>query len=378
MLEKHRSTVSQVVSARPESALLCTRGLSVFERYLSVYVALAIGTGTLVSVTVPRATQVLDSWSYAHVSVPVAICLFFMMFPIMVKIDFSRVTEAARTPKPVVLTLVINWLIKPFTMYLIAYLFLGVLFKDMINGTEVLHGETVPLYRSYISGAILLGIAPCTAMVLVWGYLARGNDALTLVMVAVNSLLMLFLYAPLGQFLLSVNEMPIPWETILLSTLVYVGLPLVSGFFVRKSVIQRKGQDFFNRFFLPKLTPVAIVALLATLVVLFVLKGDVLVSQPFDILLIAIPLLVQTVLIFALAYVVARVVHLKYEDAAPAAMIGASNHFEVAIATAVVLFGLNSGAAVATVVGVLIEVPVMLMLVRFCTRTKHWFAGKEI
>jgi ACR3 family arsenite transporter len=207
----------------------------------------------------------------------------------------------------------------------------------------------------------------------VWGYLARGNDALTLVMVAVNSLLMLFLYAPLGRFLLAVNRMPIPWETIVLSVLIYVGLPLLSGYYARKFIIGNKGQGYFDRVFLPKLTPVAIVALLATLVVLFALKGEVLVNQPFDIVLIAVPLFVQTVFIFAVAYLAARLLRLKYEDAAPASMIGASNHFEVAIATAVVLFGLNSGAAVATVVGVLIEVPVMLLLVRFCLRTRGWF-----
>ncbi len=355
---------------RPQDS---SRGLSGFERFLSLWVALAIVAGTLISVASPSVARTLDSFSYAQVSLPVAVCLFFMMFPIMVKIDFSRVKEAAKAPRPVILTLVINWLIKPFTMYLFAYLFLGVLFRDLIPGTEVLHGETVETYRSYISGAILLGIAPCTAMVLVWGYLAKGNDALTLVMVAVNSLLMLILYAPLGRFLLAINEMPIPWETIVLSVLIYVGLPLLSGYYARKIIIGRKGQDYFDRVFLPRLTPVAISALLVTLVVLFALKGEVLVNQPFDILLIAVPLFVQTLFIFAIAYVAARFLKLKYEDAAPASMIGASNHFEVAIATAVILFGLNSGAAVATVVGVLIEVPVMLMLVRFCLRTRGWF-----
>lgn len=351
----------------------CSRGLSGFERFLSLWVALAILAGTLISVVAPGVARALDSFSYAQVSLPVAVCLFFMMFPIMVKIDFSRLKEAAKTPRPVVLTLVVNWLIKPFSMYLFAYLFLGVLFRDLIPGTEMIHGEEVATYRSYISGAILLGIAPCTAMVLVWGYLARGNDALTLVMVAVNSLLMLFLYAPLGRFLLAINEMPIPWQTIVLSVLIYVGLPLLSGYYARRFIIGRKGQAYFDRVFLPKLTPVAIFALLATLVVLFALKGDVLVNQPFDILLIAVPLFVQTLFIFFIAYVAARMLKLKYEDAAPASMIGASNHFEVAIATAVVLFGLNSGAAVATVVGVLIEVPVMLLLVRFCLRTRGWF-----
>ncbi len=245
-------------------AAACPRGLSGFEKYLTLWVAAAIVVGTVISATVPKAAVLLDRWSYAQVSLPVAVCLFFMMFPIMVKIDFARVKEAAKTPKPVVLTLVVNWLIKPFTMYLIAYLFLGVLFKDIIGGMDTISGGEAPLYRSYIAGAILLGIAPCTAMVLVWGYLARGNDALTLVMVAVNSLFMLVLYAPLGRFLLSVNEMPIPWETILLSVLIYVGLPLVAGYFTRQWLVSHKGLAYFDRVFLPKLTPVAIGALLVT------------------------------------------------------------------------------------------------------------------
>lgn len=348
-------------------------GLSFFEKYLSLWVLLAIVGGTVIGYAAPSLAVFLDRFSYAQVSIPIAVCLFFMMFPIMVKIDFSRVKAAAKTPKPVALTLVINWLVKPFTMYAIAYFFLGYLFKGFIEGTEIIRGDEVEIYRSYISGAILLGIAPCTAMVLMWSYLSRGNDALTLVMVAINSLVMLVLYAPLGGLLLSVNKMPIPWQTIVLSVLIYVGLPLVCGYYTRKTILQKKGIDYFNSVFLHRLTPVAITALLVTLVVLFVLKGEILVQQPLDIAMIAVPLFIQTILIFAIGYGVARLIKLKYEDAAPAAIIGASNHFEVAIATAVVLFGLNSGAAVATVVGVLIEVPVMLLLVRFCMRTQGWF-----
>ncbi len=349
------------------------KGLSTFEKYLTGWVTLAIVIGTIIGYLFPQLAVYLDSLSYAQISIPIAICLFFMMFPIMVKIDFSLITAAVKTPKPVLLTLVINWVIKPFTMYLIAYLFLGVLFKDFIPGTEIINGVEVPLYRSYISGAILLGIAPCTAMVLMWGYLAKGNDAFTLVMVSVNSLAMLFLYAPLGGLLLSVNKMPIPWQTILLSVLIYVGLPLFSGYFTRKSILKNKGIEYFNTVFLHRLTPVSIIALLTTLLILFILKGEVLVGQPYDIFWIAIPLFIQTIFIFAIGYIGAKFIKLSYEVAAPAAMIGASNHFEVAIATAVILFGLNSGAALATVVGVLIEVPVMLMLVKFCIRTKHWF-----
>ncbi|MEE8577612.1 MAG: ACR3 family arsenite efflux transporter [candidate division Zixibacteria bacterium] len=362
---------------KPES---CSRGISFFERYLTLWVLMAMASGIGLGHNWPDASAFLDRMALFQVSLPVALCLFFMMFPIMVKIDFTEVRSAAKNIRPVLLTLVINWLIKPFTMYLLAYLFLAVLFRDMIGGSEMISGELVPMYRSYIAGAILLGIAPCTAMVLVWGYLAKGNDSLTLVMVGINSLIMLFLYAPLGKLLLSINAMPIPWQTILLSVLVYVGLPLFSGYFVRKELIRRKGNEYFQKVFLPKLTPLSISALLVTLLLLFTLKGEVIIRQPFDIGLIAVPLFLQTTLIFALGYIAARFMKLTYEDAAPAAMIGASNHFEVAIATAVILFGLNSGAAVATVVGVLIEVPLMLMLVRFCLKTKRWFGhpNKEI
>jgi ACR3 family arsenite transporter len=368
---------TKTVESRAEVVPAVERRLSTFERYLSLWVILAIGAGTMLGYLYPGVSSLLDSLSYAQVSLPVAICLFFMMFPIMVKIDFSRIRIAAKNTRPVGLTLVINWLVKPFTMYLIAWFFLAVVFRNLIPGTEVLQGQTVPVYRSYIAGAILLGIAPCTAMVLMWGYLARGNDALTLVMVGINSLIMLVLYAPLGRLLLAINDMPIPWQTIVLSVLIYVGLPLISGYFSRRQIIRARGESYFNSAFLPKLTPVAIVALLTTLVVLFALKGEIIINQPYDIGLIAVPLFVQTAFIFILGYGAAWVMRLRYEDAAPAAMIGASNHFEVAIATAVVLFGLNSGAAVATVVGVLIEVPVMLLLVRICLKTRPLFERRS-
>lgn len=323
----------------------------------------------------PEIAIKLDSLSIYQVSIPIAICLFFMMYPIMVKIDFSEVTKAAKTPKPILLTLVINWVIKPFTMYVIAYFFLGYLFKGFLPGTEIIKtGQEVELWRSYIAGTILLGIAPCTAMVLMWGYLAKGNDGLTLVMVAINSLTMLVLYAPLGSFLLGVNAMPIPWQTILLSVTIYVALPLVAGYFTRKWIIRVKGWEWFNTKFLHRLTPVSITALLTTLVLLFSFKGEIILKYPLTIVWIAIPLFIQTIFIFCITYfVLARLLKLSYHDAAPSAMIGASNHFEVAIATAAMLFGLSSGAALATVVGVLIEVPVMLMLVSLCKRTCYLF-----
>jgi len=353
------------------------KNLSIFEKYLTVWVLLCIGAGIFLGKMAPGVALKLDSWSMYQVSIPIAICLFFMMYPIMVKIDFTEVVSAAKTPKPVAITLFINWAVKPFTMYAIAYFFLGYLFRDFIPGTEIVKGgQEVELWRSYISGAILLGIAPCTAMVLMWGYLAKGNDGHTLVMVAINSLTMLFIYAPLGSLLLGINAMPIPWKTILLSVGIYVALPLIAGYFSRKWIINNRGLDWFNKKFLHYLTPVSIIALLATLVLLFSLKGDVITRNPLTILWISIPLFIQTIIIFVLGYfVLARIFKLSYEDAAPTAMIGASNHFEVAIATSTMLFGLSSGAALATVVGVLIEVPVMLMLVSLCKKKCHLFNG---
>ena len=350
------------------------RRLSFFEKYLTLWVFVCIIGGISLGKLAPGIARTLDSIAIANVSIPIAICLFFMMYPIMVKIDFAEVIKAGRTPKPVFLTLFINWCIKPFTMYFIATFFLGYLFKNFLPGTEIIKdGSSVELYRSYISGAILLGVAPCTAMVLMWGYLSRGNDGLTLVMVAINSLAMLILYAPLGGFLLKVNKMPIPWQTIILSVLIYVALPLIAGYFSRKWIIKNKGWEWFEKKFLHFLTPLSIAALLATLVLLFSFKGDVIIAQPQAIVFIAIPLFIQTCFIFAIGYALAKFLRLSYRDAAPTAMIGASNHFEVAIATSAMLFGLSSGASLATVVGVLIEVPVMLMLVKICLKSQSWF-----
>ncbi len=347
--------------------------LNLFEKYLTLWVALCIVAGIILGKTFPGMAQSLDSMSVYNVSIPIAICLFFMMYPIMVKIDFSQAKKAARSPKPVLLTLVINWLIKPFTMVVFAQFFLGWLFQSFLSETELIRGVEVTLANSYIAGAILLGIAPCTAMVLMWGYLSYSNHGHTLVMVAVNSLAMLFLYAPLGKWLLSANNLTVPWETIVLSVLIYVGLPLLAGVFSRYWILHNKGRRWFEDKFLHYLSPVAIAALLLTLVLLFAFKGELIVNNPLHILLIAVPLFLQTNFIFLITYVAGLKLKLDYEDAAPAALIGASNHFEVAIATAVILFGLNSGAALATVVGVLIEVPVMLMLVEFCKRTANWF-----
>jgi len=378
---------------------------SIFEKYLSLWVFLCIVGGIILGKVAPDLAKTLDGMSIfvngaPVVSIPIAICLFLMMYPIMVKIDFAEVVKAGKSGTPVILTLIVNWAIKPFTMYAIAYFFLGYLLQSFIGadavdlvkmpfgldldvgavqgaGTVVLQDGAkmlqVPLWRSFFAGTILLGIAPCTAMVLVWGYLSRGNDGLTLVMVAINSLTMLLLYGPLGGYLLGVGKLPVPWQALLLSIAIYVALPLVAGHFSRKWILASKGEAWFKEKFLGFLTPVTILALLTTLVLLFSFKGEIIVANPLMILWIAIPLTIQTLFIFALGYIAAKYLGLKYEDAAPAAMIGASNHFEVAIATAVMLFGLSSGAALATVVGVLIEVPIMLMLVRFCLKTQHWF-----
>ncbi|WP_159786323.1 ACR3 family arsenite efflux transporter [Sodalinema gerasimenkoae] len=347
--------------------------LNRFEKYLTVWVFLCIIAGIALGKLFPNIAGQLDSLSVYNVSIPIAICLFFMMYPIMVKIDFSQAAQAAKSPKPVLLTLGINWLIKPFTMVVISQFFLGIVFRPLIEGTEMIRGAEVSIANSYIAGTILLGIAPCTAMVLMWGYLSYSNQGHTLVMVAVNSLAMLFLYAPLGKWLLAASDLTVPWETIVFSVLIYVGLPLIAGYFTRTWSLRNKGRDWFENHFLKRLGPISIIALLVTLILLFAFKGELIVNNPLHILLIAVPLFIQTNLIFLITYVAALKLNLSYEDAAPAALIGASNHFEVAIATAVMLFGLNSGAALATVVGVLIEVPVMLMLVKFCQQTASWF-----
>ncbi|WP_154900507.1 ACR3 family arsenite efflux transporter [Gimesia maris] len=379
--------------------------MSLFERYLTLWVGLCIVGGIVLGKVAPGIAQTLDGMAiYVNdapvVSIPIAVCLFFMMYPIMVKIDFAEVLKAGKAIRPVGLTLFINWAIKPFTMYAIASFFLGTLFltfigpeavdyvkmpfgADLAVGAEYGSGKVVlidgvkmlevPLWRSYLAGCILLGIAPCTAMVLVWGFLAKGNDGHTLVMVAINSLTMLVLYGLLGGYLLGVGKLPVPWQALLLSISVYVALPLVAGFFSRKWLIASKGETWFREKFLHVLTPITIAALLVTLILLFSFKGETILNNPMTILWIAIPLLIQTVVIFALGYVLSKMFKLTYESAAPTALIGASNHFEVAIATATMLYGLSSGAALATVVGVLIEVPLMLMLVKFCVRTRNWF-----
>ncbi|HAA84860.1 MAG TPA: arsenical-resistance protein, partial [Kosmotogaceae bacterium] len=351
-----------------------TRRLGFFEKYLTVWVGLCIVAGIALGRIAPGVADYLDGLAIyvgeaPVVSIPIAICLFFMMYPIMVKIDFAEVLKAGKSVKPVSLTLILNWAIKPFTMYVIAMLFLGFIFRGMIGteavdlvkmplgldlpvgavhgaGTVVLENGVrmleIPLWRSYLAGAILLGIAPCTAMVLVWSFLAKGNDGLTLVMVAINSIAMLLLYGVLGGFLLGVGRLPVPWQALLLSIGIYVALPLVAGFITRMIIVRKFGAVWFKEKFLTLLTRITMVALLVTLILIFSFKGDVILENPLTILWIAIPLFIQTNLIFWIGYGVSKLIKLDYENAAPAAMIGASNHFEVALATAVMLFGVRS------------------------------------
>ena len=341
-----------------------SKGLGIWEKYLTLWVFLCIIIGIGLGRLFPGFSVTLSKLEVANVSIPIAVCLFWMIYPIMVQIDFRRVAIASRTPKPIAATLIVNWGIKPFTMAFFAWLFLGVVFKGLIPE------ETALQYRA---GMILLGVAPCTAMVLMWSYLAKGNMAHTLVMCAVNSLTMVFLYAPMAGLLLGISGISIPWATIAFSVLIYICIPLATGYFTRTISIKRKGLGWFNERIVAPLKIVAVIALLATLVLVFILQGYVIVNLPGAIGMITIGIFANIILVFTLSYVVARILGLGYEDAAPTAIIAGSNHFEVAIAVATTLFGVKSGAALATVVGVLTEVPIMLFLVWLCKKTKVFF-----
>lgn len=340
------------------------RRLGVWDKYLTLWVALCIGAGIGIGKVFPEASHMLAGLTVAHVSIPVAVCLFLMIYPIMVQIDFSQVIEAAKTPKPIVTTLVANWAVKPFTMALFAWLFMGIVFKGFLSPE---------LAEEYQAGMILLGVAPCTAMVLMWSYLARGNMGHTLVMTAINSLSMVLLYAPLARLLLGISGIIIPWKTIAFSVAVYICVPLLCGYFTRWQAIKRRGTAWFGLKLIPPLRTVSIIALLTTLVILFILQGDIIVAIPASVGMIAVGIFCNILLVFALTYLVSKPIRLSYEDAAPTAIIGGSNHFEVAIAVAITLFGTGSGAALATVVGVLTEVPFMLFLVWLCRKTRRFF-----
>ncbi len=342
-------------------------GLGLFEKYLTIWVALCMAAGIIIGSLFPGMANFIDSLSIAQVNLPIGILLFLMIYPIMIQIDFKQVVEACKAPKPVLTTLIINWGVKPFTMTFFAWVFMRIIWSPFIS---------TAMADQYFAGMILLGIAPCTAMVFVWSYLSGGNMGHTLVMVAINSITMLFFYAPLGNFLLDA-AIPIPLLTLALTVGIYVGIPLVAGYWTRSSLIKKKGKKWFENVYVEKWGNVSQIALLVTLVSLFILQGEVILQMPLVILMIAIPLIIQTFTIFALAYGVSRLIGISYEDAAPTAQIGASNHFEVAIAVAIMMFGVGSGAALATTVGLLIEVPIMLTLVRICVRTKHWFPREK-
>lgn len=340
------------------------QGIGFFERYLTLWVALCIIAGIAVGQWLPAIPQTLSKFEYANVSIPVAILIWLMIYPMMLKVDFQSVKNVGKRPKGIIVTCVTNWLIKPFTMFGIAYLFFYVIFKVFIPED---------LAKEYLAGAVLLGAAPCTAMVFVWSHLTKGDAAYTLVQVAVNDLIILVAFAPIVALLLGVGGVTIPWDTLFLSVLLFVVIPLSAGVITRTWVIRQKGIEYFNHVFIRKFDNYTVGGLLLTLIILFSFQGETILNNPLHILLIAVPLVLQTVLIFFVAYGWAKWWKLPHSVAAPAGMIGASNFFELAVAMAISLFGLQSGAALATVVGVLVEVPVMLMLVRIANNTQKWF-----
>jgi len=339
-------------------------GMGVFARYLTVWVGLAILAGIGIGQTMPVIPETLAKFEYASVSIPVAILIWAMIFPMMVQIDFASILGIRRQPKGLIITTAVNWLIKPFTMFAIAWFFLIVVFAPLIPEE---------LGREYLAGAILLGAAPCTAMVFVWSYLTRGDAAYTLVQVSLNDIIMLFAFAPIVILLLGISDIQVPWDTVALSVLLYIVIPLGAGYLTRILLIRSKGVEWFDGVFMKRIGLVTPVALIVTLVLLFAFQGEVILNNPLHILLIAIPLTIQTFLIFFLAYGWAKLWKVPHCIAAPGAMIGASNFFELAVAAAIALFGLQHGAALATVVGVLVEVPLMLLLVRIANRTRHHF-----
>ncbi|MEL0636628.1 ACR3 family arsenite efflux transporter [Marinomonas sp. TI.3.20] len=338
--------------------------MGLFERYLTIWVGLGIIGGILVGSLIPDAFSVIAGVEYAHVNFVIAVLIWLMIYPMMVQIDFSSIKDVGKNPKGILLTLVINWLIKPFSMVLLGWLFFKVLFVSWVDP------ETA---KEYIAGMILLGVAPCTAMVFVWSQLTKGNPNYTLVQVSINDVIMIFAFAPIAGFLLGATDISVPWDTLLIAVVLYVLVPLLAGLFTRKALDKNNDHSRLDAF-LRTMKPWSIVGLLATVVLLFGFQSETILAKPQAILLIAIPLLIQTYCIFAVSYWLARKFKLPHSEAAPASLIGTSNFFELAVAVAISLFGLHSGAALATVVGVLVEVPVMLSLVWFINRTRHWFA----
>jgi ACR3 family arsenite transporter len=348
-------------------ALRAPRRLDVFERYLSVWVALCMAGGVLVGVLVPGAVAALSRLEIRHVNLPIAVLIWLMIYPMMLRIDFGAVREVGRRPKGLALVLVVNWLVKPFSMALLGWLFFKHVFVGWIGPAAA---------DQYLAGAIILAAAPCTAMVFVWSYLTDGDPAYTLVQVAVNDLIMLVAFAPIVIFLLGVSHITVPYDVLFASVVLYIVVPLAAGGVSRAVLVRRRGRAWFEDVLLPRLKPVSVAALLATLVLIFAFQGDVIVGKLSHIVLIAVPLLIQVYFNSGLTYAAARWLAIPHSIAAPGALIGASNFFELAVATAISLFGLTSGATLATVVGVLVEVPVMLSVCAFCNRTRAWFPAE--
>ncbi|MEA4822845.1 MAG: ACR3 family arsenite efflux transporter [Clostridiaceae bacterium] len=339
-------------------------GLGFFEKYLTLWVILCMIVGVLIGKFLPGIPGFLGRFEYANVSIPIAILIWLMIYPMMLKVDFQSIKNVGKNPKGLFVTWVTNWLIKPFTMFGIAWLFFYVIFKNLIPAE---------LAKDYLAGAILLGAAPCTAMVFVWSHLTKGNAAYTVVQVATNDLIILIAFTPIVAFLLGVGGVSIPWDTLILSVVLFVVIPLAGGVITRNYITRKHGLEYFQNRFIPKFGNVTIIGLLLTLVIIFSFQGDIILSNPLHIIVIAVPLIIQTFLIFFIAYLSCKALKLPHDIAAPAGMIGASNFFELAVAVAISLFGTQSPAALATIVGVLTEVPVMLILVRIANNTKGWF-----
>lgn len=345
-----------------------SQGIGFFEKYLTVWVLLCMAAGILIGKFLPGVPLFLGRFEYARISLPIAILIWIMIYPMMMKVDFTSIKNVGKSPKGLFVTWVTNWLVKPFTMYGIAALFFYIIFGAIIPAG---------LAKEYLAGAVLLGAAPCTAMVFVWSHLTKGNPAYTVVQVATNDLIILFAFTPIVAFLLGVSGVTVPWNILLLSVVLFVVIPLVGGILTRSMVIKRKGTEYFEKQFIPKFSNVTIIGLLLTLVIIFSFQGNVILENPLHIVLIAIPLTLQTFLIFFIAYMASKWLKLPHDVAAPAGMIGASNFFELAVAVAISLFGATSPAALATIVGVLTEVPIMLMLVKIANKTKHWFPQSD-
>ena len=339
-----------------------------FEKYLTIWVVLCMVIGVLIGMYLPGIPDFLGRFEYANVSIPIAILIWLMIYPMMLKVDFQSIKNVGKNPKGLFVTWVTNWMIKPFTMFGIAWLFFFVIFRSLIPAE---------LAQDYLAGAILLGAAPCTAMVFVWSYLTKGNPAYTVVQVATNDLIILIAFTPIVAFLLGVGGVTIPWDTLILSVILFVVIPLAGGIITRNYITKKRGLDYFEKSFIPKFGNITTIGLLLTLIIIFSFQGDVILNNPLHIVLIAIPLIIQTFLIFIIAYLASKAIKLPHEIAAPAAMIGASNFFELAVAVAISLFGTQSPAALATIVGVLTEVPVMLILVKIANNTRHWFPERK-